>query len=118
MSDVLDYFGETLINEVRDRTIRLYDKKIHGTMVDEASRKIYSKLSNFDEEHKAVLEEIIAGVVDLSLHNMLCVLDEHEDIKVLVNEDNIAEVSDGLAGELYTEDGWIERFSKQRYYEQ
>lgn len=118
MSDVLDYFGETLINEVRDRTIRLYDKKVHGTMLDVASQELYGKVSKFDEEQRAVLEEVIAGVVDLSLHNILCVLEEHEDIKLLVNEDNIAEVSDGLAGELYTEDGWIKRFSKQRYYEE
>jgi hypothetical protein len=28
------------------------------------------------------------------------------------NELSLREISDGLCGELYTEDGWIERFSK------
>jgi hypothetical protein len=27
-------------------------------------------------------------------------------------EDDIVELSDGLSGELYSEDGWIEKYSK------
>ena len=48
---------------------------------------------------------------------MLCMIEEHEDIDVQVKKQNISDISDGLAGELYTEDGWIQRFTKQRYEE-
>ena len=34
------------------------------------------------------------------------------DIQIIVNEDNIVEMSDGLQGELFTQDGWLEKYSK------
>lgn len=50
---------------------------------------------------------IIEQVTDLSIHNMLCMFEDHEELKLLLNEENLVEESDSLAGELYTEDGWI-----------
>ena len=41
-------------------------------------------------------------------------IEDSENIVVLSGEENIAELSDGLAGELYTENGWIELYSEQR----
>ena len=38
-------------------------------------------------------------------------IEQNDDIKVLVGENDLKEMSDGLEGELYTEDGWIERLS-------
>lgn len=49
------------------------------------------------------------------MHNMLFMIEEHEEIELLYKEENIAEKSDGLSGELYTEDGWIEKYSKKLY---
>lgn len=48
---------------------------------------------------------------------MLCMFEEHSDIDVIVCNSDIVEDSDGLAGELYTTDGWIHKFSKERYEE-
>lgn len=31
--------------------------------------------------------------------------------------DRVREESDGLSGDLYTEDGWIQKYSSQRYEE-
>lgn len=44
-------------------------------------------------------------------------IEQNDDIKVMVGDNDIKEDSDGLEGELYTEDGWINRFSKERYEE-
>lgn len=49
------------------------------------------------------------------MHNMLFMLEEHEEIEMLYAGENIVEESDGLSGELYTEDGWIEKYSKKMY---
>ena len=43
--------------------------------------------------------------------------EEHEEIELTVKGRNLNEISDGLAGELYTEDGWIQKYTKQRYEE-
>ena len=45
---------------------------------------------------------------------MVCMVEEHEERKRLLNEEKRGEERDGRAGELYTEDGWIKRYSKQR----
>ena len=64
---------------------------------------------------KQLINELIPQVVDLCLHNMLCMFEEHEDFVISIDEENLNDLSDGLAGELYSADGWISRFSEQRY---
>ncbi|MBD5135552.1 MAG: epimerase [Lachnospiraceae bacterium] len=117
MKDLLSYFGEMLINEVRDRTIRGFDMRITGKMKDESSKKLFEKVQQMSDEQRLVIEKIIPQIVDLSIHNMLCMIEENANIDMQVENEIISELSDGLAGELYTEDGWIQRFSKQRYEE-
>ncbi|ADZ85084.1 hypothetical protein QTL86_22675 [Cellulosilyticum sp. ST5] len=117
MSDVLSRFGEILISDVRDRTIRSYDMRINGKMKDESSQKLYSEVEQLDITQRQLIERIVPQIVDLSIHNMLCMLEEHSNIDMQIEGESISEISDGLSGELYTEDGWIQRFSNQRYEE-
>lgn len=118
MDDVLSYFGEILIREVRDRTIREFDKIVTGKMKSERSQKLFKEIQQMSSEHQEVINKIIPEIVDLCIDNMLCMMDDYaDDIKVQIEQENISEISDGLAGELYTEDGWIQRFTTQRYEE-
>ncbi|MDE6209993.1 MAG: hypothetical protein K2M73_10030 [Lachnospiraceae bacterium] len=48
------------------------------------------------------------------LDSFLFMVEQHEDICLLYDNINLNEESDGLSGELYTEDGWIEKYSSQR----
>ena len=114
MSNYLSEFGKILMSDVRDRTIRLFDKKLQGTMKDEESRKLYERTLDLIEEQKKLLEDIIPKVIDLSIHNMLCMFEDHTDFEIVKDGENIVEMSDGLSGELYTSDGWIDRYSEQR----
>ena len=116
MDNCLNEFGEVLIKEVRDRTIRLFDKKVQGMMRDRDSQLLFEKISKLSEEQKLLISEIIPQVVDLSLYNILCMFEEHDEFQIVRDGENIADISDGLSGELYTSDGWIEKFSEQRYY--
>ena len=68
-----------------------------------------------NDEQKSLISDIIPQIVDLSIHNMLCLFEEHDEFQIIVDGENIADISDGLSGELYTSDGWIEKFSEQRY---
>lgn len=114
MSNNLDLFGEIFINEVRDRTISLFDDRVKGNMKGEPSQQLYKDVQTLNESQREIMYRIIEQVTDLSIHNMLCMFEDHEELKLLLNEENLVEESDGLAGELYTEDGWIKRYSKQR----
>ena len=115
MNICLNEFGEVLIKEVRDRTIRLFDKKVQGVMKDRDSQLLFEKVSKLSKEQQLLINEIIPQIVDLSLHNMLCIFEEHDEFQIVIDGENIADISDGLSGELYTSDGWIEKFSEQRY---
>jgi len=119
MSDkVLDKFGEVLMQSVRDRTISNCDKILNGQMKGITAQQVIEKLEGFSDEQIETLKWIIPQIVDESLHNFLFMIEECNNINVEVqinNETgNVRELSDGLAGELYTEDGWIFRFSKER----
>ena len=114
MSNDLDLFGEIFINEVRDRTIRVFDKRIEGTMKDESSQQLYKEVQLLNDSQRELVYKIIEQVTDLSIHNVLCMFEEHDEVKLLYNDGNLVEESDGLAGELYTDDGWIKKYSKQR----
>jgi len=122
MSDkVLDKFGEVLIQSVRDRTISNCDKILNGQMKGITAQQVMEKLDGFSEEQKETLKWIVPKFVDIGLHNFLAMIEENENIRVevVINGEvgNVRELSDGLAGELYTEDGWISRFSKERFEE-
>ncbi|WP_141225120.1 hypothetical protein [Paenibacillus sp. yr247] len=77
---------------------------------------IQSQLEQFSEEQKEIIHKVVISCIDRGLHDLLFGLQEaHElgdKIEMFVDDVNLAEVSDGLHGELFTEDGWYHRFSK------
>ena len=62
-------------------------------------------MSKLSKEQQLLINEIIPQIVDLSLHNMLCIFEEHDEFQIVIDGENIADISDGLSGELYTSDG-------------
>lgn len=115
--NILDYFGSKLMKEVRDETISSLDMIIDGTMKGITAQQVREKISIFNEEQLIIIKWLIPKITDLSVHNLLMMIEQNDDIKVMVDDNDIKEESDGLEGELYTEDGWISRFSKERYEE-
>ena len=108
--NVLDKFGRIFITETRDISIRNMDKMIDGTMKGD----IQDKIINFTDEQKEILKFVVSQTVDNVLDSFLFMVEQHEDIGLLYDNINLNEESDGLSGELYTEDGWIEKYSSQR----
>lgn len=117
----LDRFGEVLIRRVRDAAIIDWDKIIDGRMKDDGSKAIRAELSRraFNKEQIDAVLWLVPQIVDETLHHLLWTLEQEETINISVTGgdecvDSLREESDGLAGEL---DGWIPRFSTQRYEE-
>ncbi len=116
----LDVLGQSLMKYVRDETISTWDRMIDGKMKGLTAQKVKEKVSGLSEEQLEILKWIIPKIVDQGLHNVMVMFEECEELFLGVNRDSeemedIKEESDGLAGELYTEDGWITRFSNERY---
>ncbi|CVI70143.1 hypothetical protein NDGK_01769 [Clostridiales bacterium CHKCI001] len=112
MEDVLNEFGKMLITEVRDWTIGSMNKMIDGTMKGTTAELIKKNISILDKEQIEVLKWLIPEIVDFSLDSMLFMFEGYPDLQLVFRGVDLKELSDGLSGELYTEDGWIQKFSE------
>lgn len=117
-NDVLDKFGESLMVNVRDYSITQWNKTINGQLKGKTAQRIRPMISELSGDQKEILLSLVPEIVDTVLHHLLVLLEQDEDINVEVAAEgermsSLREASDGLAGELYTEDGWIARFSRQ-----
>jgi hypothetical protein len=111
----LDTFGKFLIENLWDRAIHhhLLMERCHWKAP--ALQIVQSQLNATPPEVKQLIRECVAQALLTATHDFLFALQEAHDlnkrIEVNVDGQNIAAVSDGLQGELFTEDGWIARFS-------
>ena len=114
--DPLSEFGRVVIVKLRDRGIDHLDKLLAGKAKAPAFRKLQGELKSLDQEQRALLRRAFVTSLDSALHDFLFALQEQNDsggrVAVLVDGSRIAEASDGLHGELFTEDGWFARCSR------
>lgn len=114
MSDkeVLNGFGKELISSTRDRSIEKFDRIASGALKSQRDFELHSLVQQFDENQKKAIRTLVVEVVDNTLFNFLVMIEQSEEMRLLVSGRSLNEISDGLSGELLTEDGWIEQFSK------
>jgi hypothetical protein len=113
----LDVFGELLMKGVRDEAIDDWERILNGLMKDEESKLIHKLITESNQFD--LVAKLIPKIVDTTLHHLLWTLEQAESIDININYEgnyvkSIKNISDGLAGELYTEDGWIHRFSDKK----
>lgn len=116
----LDYFGEIIMTQVRDRSIREWDKTLEGLMKGAKSQKYSEMFNNMTLEQQECIKTMISQVIDTTIHFMLWAFEQSNSIDIGFKLDSgkierLQDESDGLSGELYTEDGWIAKYSKERY---
>lgn len=112
--ELLDVFGEILMKRVRDEAIEQWEKTIQGELKSQECQRLHNLISSSGQSE--MFNDLVPKIVDTTLHHLLWTFEQNELIDINVaNGDSkqisIKEISDGLAGELYTEDGWISRFS-------
>ena len=115
---LLEEFGKILMNDVRDWVILINEQTSSGEMGGKGSNIWYEQIETLTDDQKGLLLSFAKRSVDYTLHHFLWMLQQHENLKLIIkNEEtgeevNLEKISDGLCGELYTEEGWIERFSQ------
>jgi hypothetical protein len=107
------------MTRVRDTTIEVFDaaldRRVKDPLLPQSTLKVFD---TFTQEQKDVLVHLVPDVVTYTLAHLLLELDQTADINVVVNIDgehgNVRELSDSLPGEIYTNLGWVKRFSTKR----
>lgn len=115
-NDALDKFGAFLMKNLRDAAIDHYDGLAVGHWKAPAFQKLQKALENLTERQRNIVRQCVIQSLDHGLHDFLFALQENFEtdntIGIVVDGKPIAEDSDGLHGELFSEKGWKATFSK------
>lgn len=113
----LDKFGQFLMQRLRDRAYVHLDGLLDGHWKAPALKKLQRDLRKLDPDQQAILRRALVSSIDSAIHDFLFAIQEvHDDdgsIAIEVDGKNVAALSDGLHGELFTDDGWFARFSAE-----
>ena len=110
----VDKFGELIITRLRDNAIEQYDGLAQSHWKAPALQQLQADLASLTDEQRAIVRRSVISAVDAGMHGFLFGLVEAHDgelgIEVFVDGENVVELSDGLHGEQFTDDGWIAKF--------
>jgi hypothetical protein len=118
--EALDIFGRMMM-EARDRAILQWDQ-----LLTESGRKyppwerVVKSTPGLTDEHREVLRKTLPHIVDTMLGCLLAELDWNQQVRISVETthgvvDDLPRHSSGFTAEPCGEDGWLVRFSKQRF---
>jgi hypothetical protein len=115
---VLSLFGKEIIEGARDKTIRSWLKAIDGEMKSKRLIDVHENLKDLPVEKLDFIKQMIPDIVDACIHNFLFYIQSEETIALQKTCDgqayDLAKISDSLAGELFSADGWIAKYSSER----
>ncbi|MGO9919922.1 MAG: DUF6547 family protein [Isosphaeraceae bacterium] len=111
----LDRFGQFVMANLRDKAIEFFDLLAQGHWKAKSLRQLQSDVKQLSDSQRSILRRCIIATTDNAIHDFLFALQEladfEDDIQVIVRGKNIAKISDGLQGEMFTADGWMAKFS-------
>jgi len=118
--EAVNKFGELLMTDLRDRTIDFFELLMKGHWKGSELQQLQFEMQSFDEKQIEIFRRVLIRSLDSGLHDFLFKLQEQADfdneIEINVQGINIIQASDGLHGELFTEDGWFANYSKYGEY--
>jgi len=113
MNTTLNKFGEFIVQTLRDRMFDDLERYLSGSSKAPAAQKLQGQLSGFTDEQKQVLRDLVEELTTIGMHDLLfAVSDSGGEVRILVDGQDVAKLSDGLHGEIFGDEGWIVRFSK------
>lgn len=104
---ILNEFEATLMASVRDRSVCKIEQAQSGALKGSSGKMLHDLFSQFNNEQQEIIKKSIVEFIDNTILNTLSLFEEDEYKKIFIHGVDINEISDGLCGELFTEDGWI-----------
>jgi hypothetical protein len=111
-----DRFGAFVVANFRDAAINFFDGLARASWKSPRVQGLQAALAALTPEQRAVVRRCVIEAVDDGLHDFLFALQEAHNrgdgIAVMVDGQNVADQSDGLPAELFSDEGWLARYSK------
>lgn len=118
MDESLEKFGKIIIENLRDKQIDFYRGLLTEKWKAEDLKDLQKKLKTIDKKDKETINDLVDELLTHAIHDLLFAIQENHDLEngleILVDNKNVAELSDGLHGEIFSDDGWIQKFSKYK----
>ena len=118
-NEILEYFGQCLVEEVYDNALWAPETIVDGTTVNKIDQEKYKVLKDLKEEQREKIKELIRETTVDTIYRFLEMIEEHEDeFKLVAEKDresyNLTDLSEGLSSEIVgDDDNWIIRYSKR-----
>src|SRR5262245_49357678 len=113
--DPLEQFGQFVMAKLRDRAIEHHDLLADGYWKAPSLRQLQTDLKTLSKEQLLIVRRCVVNAIDTAIHDFLFALQElgdfDNDIRVMAQGQDIAELSDGLHGEPFADDGWFAKYS-------
>ncbi len=107
----IEKFGKFIVENLRDKGIDFAEDLLKGHWKAPELIEMQNEIANFNSSQKTVFIKAITATIDGAMHDFLFALQEINDIKILVDGQNIVELSDGIHGEAYSDEGWFAKYS-------
>lgn len=116
--EALDYLGEFLMKSHRDRALFTLETAFKGEWKVRSLQEFQDVLKSLSKDQQEKLFDGFEYIITGALHDLLFALQEENDFKnriqLIVDGYDAVKISDGLHGEQFSNNGWIERFSKYK----
>lgn len=117
--EILDYFGEIIIKEVRDSSLKVPMNIVKYKTVNPIDLKRYKVFSAFSQEQQEAVCDLLSATITSTIYYFLEMFEENEDkMKLVITKDgkeyNMLDISEKMGSEIacYEDKGWIQKFSK------
>lgn len=116
MNQSLDKFGEFYVRNLRDKMLHDIDMLLSGAWKAPSVLNLQKMLADLPEDSRDLIREVAEHMVVTGMHDFLFALQEEADndgaIRLMVDGVEVAKESDGMHGEISSDERWIARFSQ------
>ena len=116
MNQSLDKFGEFYVRNLRDKMLQDLDMLLSSSWKSPSILNLQNRISELPEHSRDLIREVVEHIVMTGMHDLLFALQAESDndgaIRLTVDGVEVAKESDGMHGEIFSDEGWIARFSQ------
>lgn len=114
----VDKFGKFVVENLRDKGIDFAEGLLNKHWKAPSLLEMQNEIANLNDTQKTAFINAITETIDGAIHDFLFALQEQADfdneIQILVDGQNIVELSDGIHGEAYSDEGWFAKYSRHK----